>query len=397
MKKFFNYAFAFMAAVALTATMASCSDDDNSTASTDTTSAEEEYQTTIIETYVNNVVIPTYKSLKEYALALAEDCEDLSTQAKVDQACADWKKARLYWELSEAFLFGAAADYNIDPHIDSWPLDLAQLDAVLEAGDIADRVEAGTAGYGLLGFHAVEYVIFTHGDEDTDNLTNRERDYTTISDEEAEYAAVVAEDMALQCLRLYGAWAGEECLTDDELEMLEEAELDLSINYGERMCYAGLAGNSKYKTRIAAFEEILIGAQDIADEVGNSKIAEPFESHEWSDVESPHSYNSITDFADNIRSVRNAYYGTLTGSVSSNSVSAYVATLDADLDAELREAIEDCIDAIENTSTGMAAYSPFRYYIENPTDASDEVYEAAIEACNNIVDIIDEVVELINN
>jgi len=38
------------------------------------------------------------------------------TQAALDQACADWKTARANWENSEAFLFGAADVYSIDPH-----------------------------------------------------------------------------------------------------------------------------------------------------------------------------------------------------------------------------------------------------------------------------------------
>ena len=51
------------------------------------------------------------------------------TQAALDLACRDWKTARANWENSEAFLFGAADVYSIDPHTDTWPVaanDLAQ-------------------------------------------------------------------------------------------------------------------------------------------------------------------------------------------------------------------------------------------------------------------------------
>ncbi len=377
-----------MAAVALTAGFASCSSDDDDDNSADVTAVEAS-QTALIEQYVNDVVIPTYKSLADAAIALAEDCQDLSSQAKVAQACEDWIEARKYWELSEAFLFGAAADYNIDPHIDSWPLDLAQLDVVLAAGDIADRVDAGTAGYGLLGFHAVEYVIFKNGE--TGDASDRVRDYTTISEAEAEFAAVVAEDMRDQCIRLEAAWAGLENVTDEKQEILEEAELEPSLNYGELLINAGLAGNTKYKTREAAIEEILVGASDIANEVGNTKISDPMDSHLWSDVESPHSWNSVTDFADNIRSVRNAYYGTLNGTRSSVSVSAFVATLDSSLDSKIQTAIADAIAAIEAMPT------PFRNYIFETTDEADKaLINAAVDACNDLVDLLEEAVEVIN-
>ena len=51
------------------------------------------------------------------------------TQAALDQACANWTVARANWENTEAFLFGAADVYSIDPHTDTWPV---------AANDLAD-------------------------------------------------------------------------------------------------------------------------------------------------------------------------------------------------------------------------------------------------------------------
>lgn len=312
MKKCFNYVMMFMTVMLSSAMFTSCSENDDPVV--EENNGLDITQQAIIKNYVNTVVIPTYRSLADAAVLLAEDCEDLSSQAKVDKACTDWKAARKYWELSEAFLFGAASDYNIDPHIDSWPLDLGQLDDVLKAGDIAARIDAGTAGYGLLGFHAVEYVIFKDGA--TGDISNRNRDYNTISSEEANFAAIVAADMRDQCIRLEAAWAGINNLTSTKKALLSEAELEPSLNYGDLLSNAGMEGNAKYKTQAAAFEEILVGASDIANEVGNTKISDPMDSHQWSDVESPHSWNSVTDFVDNLRSVRNAYYCSLDGNCS---------------------------------------------------------------------------------
>lgn len=326
-----------------------------------------EKQKVILSEYINKVVVPTYKSLADAAGKLADDCKDLSTQAAVNKACNDWIEARKYWELSEAFLFGAAADYNIDPHIDSWPLDLAQLDEVLKAGNIEDRIEAGTAGYGLLGFHAVEYVIFKEGS--TGDASNRNRDYTTISKAEATFAKVVAADMSEQCERLEEAWSGL---------------------YGETLINAGLAGNAKYKTQTAAFEEILVGASDIANEVGNTKISDPLSSHQWSDVESPHSWNSVSDFIDNIRSVRNAYYCSLDGSISANSISAHIASLNATADQNVKNAINNAIKKLENLPR------PFRNYIGETSGANYLTIQAAIDACNDLVDALDAAQEELN-
>lgn len=41
------------------------------------------------------------------------------TQESLDAACKQWKVARADWEKSEAFLFGAADVYSIDPHTDT--------------------------------------------------------------------------------------------------------------------------------------------------------------------------------------------------------------------------------------------------------------------------------------
>jgi len=386
-KKFLSYAMMAVAAISLSTGFTSCSDNNGGEPDDPTQTAEFKANEAILTDYVNKVVIPTYKSLADASILLAEDCQDLSSQEKVNKACEDWLAARRYWELSEAFLFGAAADYNIDPHIDSWPLDLGQLDEVLRAGNIEDRIEAGTAGYGLLGFHAVEYVIFKEGS--TGDKSDRHRDYTTITAAEANFAAAVAEDMRNQCVRLEAAWAGLENVSSAKQQMLADAELEPTINYGERMIAAGQAGNTKYKTQIAAFEEIFIGASDIANEVGNTKISDPMDSHQWSDVESPHSWNSVADFVDNIRSVRNAYYGTLDGTVSTTSLSAYMAKVDKNADQKVRNCIETAIQKLQAMPT------PFRNYINETSGANYEAIMAAVEACNNLVDAIDDAQEII--
>lgn len=386
MKKVFKYVFMAVTAIFVSVNMTSCDDDDdnNSSDAVDTT------QQAIISNYVNEIVIPTYRSLADRAIALAEDCEDLTTQANVDKACTDWVEARKYWERSEAFLFGAAADYNIDPHIDSWPLDLAQLAEVLAAGNIEDRIDAGTAGYGLLGFHAIEYVLFLEGSKG--DASKRNQPVANITKAMADFAEAVADDMRDQCVLLEAAWAGTDKITAAKRSILEDAELNPSFNYGELLINAGLAGNTKYKTQAAAFEEIIVGASDIANEVGNTKISDPMNSHQWSDVESPHSWNSVTDFVDNIVSVRNAYLGTLDGTRASASISAHVASKNSTIDKDVQSKIAAAIAALE------ALPRPFRNYIYANTDAASKaLIQTAVDACNDLVDALDAAQEAVND
>lgn len=343
-------------------------------------------KTAIITQYVNAVVVPTYKSLADEANNLAALCEQLRqdpTQSKVNECCQTWIKARKYWELSEAFLYGAAADYNIDPHIDSWPLQKSQLDNILANSALItalDEEGAGadafaTLGYGLLGFHAVEYVLFRDG---------AARNVNDISEAELIYNAAVAQDLANQTVRLEASWAGMDNITSAKQKQLEEFELEPSFNYGENMKNAGMTGNTLYKTQLAAMEQILTGASDISDEVGNTKITDPVNSGNVLDVESWYSWNSIADFTDNIRSVRNAYYGSLDGSVNNNSMAAYVNKIDATLDNNVRTAIDNALNEV----SGMPA--PFRNHL------SKSETQKAVDACNALLDALDAAIEGLN-
>ena len=68
--------------------------------------------------------------------------------------------ARANYEKSEAFLMGAAADFSIDPHIDSWPLDLDQLWTLLSSPNMVNKLDGEDGpeyantnlGQNLLGF-----------------------------------------------------------------------------------------------------------------------------------------------------------------------------------------------------------------------------------------------------
>ena len=89
------------------------------------TSKDDELQL-VNEQFVYDVVLPTYTTLADKSLSLYDAVTALQssrTDANVGTACSLWKDARQYWEWSEAFLFGAASKYSIDPHIDTWPLD----------------------------------------------------------------------------------------------------------------------------------------------------------------------------------------------------------------------------------------------------------------------------------
>lgn len=341
-----RFLFAGLAAMSL----AACSDSDDSVVDNDDMSAKEQGLSLAVNDYVDNTVLPTYSDMADAAIRLYDRCETIRehfdagtlTEADIKAAGDEWKKSRKAWELSEAFLFGPATNHNIDPHIDSWPLDKAAMD------DLLERIRQGKSwsidnngGYGLLGFHSIEYMLFELS-EDENNSKNHSTSYTS---EELDYLLAVAEDLRNQTVCLEACWAGTDNLSAAKQTILAEAELDYGENYGEEMKNARKAG-SRFKTFQAAAEEIVSGCINIADEVGNTKIGRPHLGSSDEDknyIESPYSLNSIEDFVDNIISIRNSYMGVNDNNVS---LSAYVKAKNPALDTKVREAINNAISAI---------------------------------------------------
>lgn len=346
LKKLLNITLAATFMIGFTA----CSDDDDNNGSGKEMSQKEKTFKAAIVPYVDNTIVPTYKGMADNAILMSDACNAIAeafdngtlTSEHVKAAGNYWNLCRDYWEKSEAFLYGAAADYNIDPHIDSWPLDKNAMEELLVdlRGGKSWTID-NNAGYGLLGFHAVEYMLFELSEDGNTSLPHN----TNYTKEELIYLCTVAEDLRNQCIRLEASWAGIENVSTEKQEILAEAELEPSINYGWSMKNAG-EGGSLYKTYQEAAEDLVQGCIDIADEVGNTKIGRPANGSSEEDknyIESPYSLNSINDFVGNIISIRNAYCGSNAGDAS---ISDYIKSVDAALDAKVKSQLENCITLI---------------------------------------------------
>lgn len=387
MKKIFKFAMYFIAGALMSTSMVACSDDDEPEVEQATSEKEVALKNALIP-YVDNTVVPTYKNMADHAVALSKICDEMLsafeagnlTSALVEKAGNEWKASRKYWEQSEAFLFGAAGDYNIDPHIDSWPLDKNAMD------DLLELIRSGhdwnidnNAGYGLLGFHALEYMLFELSEDGEKSLTHN----TNYTKEELIYTAKVAEDLRNQCVRLEAAWAGMENVTEEKAGFLTDAELEPTINYGESMKNAG-QGGSLYKTYQDAAEEVLQGCMDICDEVGALKIGKPANGSSDEDknyIESPYSLNSITDFQDNIISIKNSYRGSKEGDAS---ISDYVKSKDAKLDADVIAKIDAAIATIAKIPEPFAKH------------ATEPEADAAIASLEELMGALEEVTSLLS-
>lgn len=378
MKKIFKFPLYMALGAMAVFNFAACNDDDPEVG-TQTTEKDKAFEA-ITAQFVNGTVIPTYEALADHTEDLVEKLAALKaekTDAKVQAAADIFLEARAQWELSEAFLFGAAADFGIDPHIDTWPLDLSSLMDELSnkkhieamAAEDGDVWAGAKLGQDLLGFHGIEYILFKEG---------KPKPAAEITDDELIYSVAVAGDLRNNCYRLQASWAGEDATPAERYaKVTEELEQPVTIgnySYGENMMKAGEAG-STYNTPTAAAQAIIDGCKTIADEVGSQKIGAAHTGADKNYIESPYSYNSITDFYDNIRSIENAYMGGIEGKRGS-SLHDYLASVNASLDKQVTDAISNALAKIK------AMKAPF---VLNYTDAS---CQDAMEACKALDDIL---------
>lgn len=235
------------------------------------------------------------------------------TQAALDQACADWKTARADWEKSEAFLFGAADVYSIDPHTDTWPVAANDLAQVLRDENAMGNLDnfIKTANSGILGYHGLEYVLFREG---------QPRKIEQITNLEYKYICAVAKDLYNATATLEAAWDSRESNAERKQIAKDYVATHLAIddNGNQEGTLAGFQnfgkafktpGTGDWASALEATLEIISGCQDIIGEVGDSKIGLPYTGEDANYIESPYAYNSITDFYDNIVSCKNALYG----------------------------------------------------------------------------------------
>ena len=374
----------------LTISLSSCEKSSNDTVTTDKEAALQQ----TVAPYVNNTVVATYSAMADAGLTLLEQTQQIlaKVEAQKDysqlmaEAGASWRLMRKHWEQSEAFLFGPASAHNIDPHIDSWPLDFNAMNSLLNDPVRMARIEEEGGAYvgdllgdGLKGFHAAEYLLFESVETEGRAIGTGKTHAANLTHAEAVYLLGIVEDLVQQSILLEYCWRGD--VSEEKMQVLEDGEVDVfEDNYGHQMMNAGKPG-SIYVSYQEVAEEIISGAVDIAGEVANLKLGNPYISNtpEQRDyIESPYSCTSTIDFADNIRSIQHAYCGAKEGDAS---ISDYVRKQDASLDKKVRQAIDDAIaatDAIED--------------FENNAQG-DEKVKAAIDKVAELEEVLDKEVK----
>ena len=337
-------------------------------ASSALSSEQEAYLYKVLENIVDNVIVPTYTSLADNTEALEKTLNGLTvntiTQAQINTACEEFKAARQYWERSEAFLMGAASDFDIDPTIDSWPLNRTLLLNYFNSGMNDEMLEDAS----ILGFHALEFILFRDGKPRKVAEFQGKDTYKSFENitgaQELTYAQTICTLLKNRTFQLQVAWDGG--ANASRLAVVKAAGLKYTtangLSFGDNLKKAGVSGGkSNFATLKAAVAQVLSNDEGscvgISNEVGTAKIANPFANGDVSYVESPYSYNSIPDFRDNIRSIRNIWLGSTDKTANTYSFHSFFASVNkADINSSIENGYVNAITAISNMPSAFVKY-----------------------------------------
>ncbi len=269
-----------------------------------------------------------------------------------------WRDARVPWEQSEAFLFGPVDTDEHDPFLDTWPLNVTDLEAIIASSADIAAVELADD---VQGFHALEYLLFQDMNGNTDPaaivaaLHNDER--------RRAYLRRVVMEFARHTQELRDSW-----------------DPDMG-NFVAELAMAG-HGSMTYDSERAAMQTLLEAMIGIAAELHDAKLGAPSPAEE----ESRYSNNSRIDFLNNVRSINNVYEGRFDQlDRTSMGVTDFVASQNPALDAEVRMAIRDAKAAI------IAIPEPFGQSITAHPDAVANAIQAAMALETKLGEVLEAV------
>ena len=366
---------------------------------------------TASEKYIENVVYATYGSLATAGNNLYQDLLAMKqggigklSQAAIDKACADFLSARSYWEASEAFLYGAATDFSIDPHIDSWPLDPTRLaNNLRNTATVADLDKEGAGaidevGASALGFHGIEFILFRDGanrkvaDFKAEETAPEFVGTGVTGEQEIIFATAVAEDLRNHLYQLNVSWNPK--APQAQKDVVEELEMNCTVNgtdrtYGENFLAASAAGSTYASWQEVAKTVLDAGCANIANEVFSTKMGQAYSGEDESYIESPYSKKSFADFKDNILSIQYSLYGSYgANTAAEDSFQTFLTANHPGQAAKLSSALAGALKALDACLASGVAFvdNPSAAYVGTAIDAISVLNDALEEAAAAIAD-----------
>lgn len=307
----------------------------------------------VINDISNNINASTYLQLKTNTADLYTACLVFSSNSTEQNLniCRDfWKAARSTWEQSEGFIYGPVATENIDPRIDTWPVNFVDLNAQIYGANEFTDSYVNNLEDALKGFHPIEFLLWGQ---------NGTKTYNQFTHREKEYLVALTKNLEALTSDLYNQW--NTSVTDSYIHHFKNPS----------------ALNPYYSNKKSVIQEVVNAMIGICDEVASSKIGEPFINADPSLEESPYAQNSMTDFRNNIKSVQNVYLGKFNSD--GIGLEDLVRKYNLSLDNTIKAKINTSITALNNIT------DPFgTAIISQPTQVQNAI--TAIEDLKNTLE-----------
>ncbi|HEY5220130.1 MAG TPA: imelysin family protein [Gemmatimonadaceae bacterium] len=273
-----------------------------------------------ISQIVSQIYLPTLDSIFVRAARLDTAIVALvgaPSSVTLQTAQDAWRATRVEYERNEGFAFGPLVTGGYDPAMDTWPVDVAGIDALLASGAPLDRASIDVLDGTLKGFHGLEYILFgLNGGTTPDALTPRDLAYLTGA----------GASLANEAAGLHSAWATS------------------GGNYAAQLLHSGTS-QSVYVSTAAALQEIVGGIIDPVDEVASSKIGLPLQTGSSEYEESRFSDHTIIDLHNNINGAYRVYLGGDSGTVGSG-ISSLIAAQNPAVDRTVRQQFDAALSAL---------------------------------------------------
>ncbi len=287
----------------------------------------------VIADFVTHVGAPDYNDL--YANAIIFQNAETTFYANpndndLNTMRTAWKAMRAAYESAEGFLIGPIATADLDPDIDTWPVEKNELDSILNSSTTLDAnyINSPSLQASLKGFHPIEYLIFGT------SVTSTAASFTVTTStptgpRKKEYLHALTTNMVGVVTEIRNSYV-----------------VGSSNDYATILNTAG--ANSTYPTHKAALLDLVNAMGGICEEVGGSandgKINSVYLTQDSTLQESFFSNNSWADFTNNISGIKNVYLSTYKGSSNGHSMHDLVAAKNLSLDNTIQSKLNAAIN-----------------------------------------------------
>lgn len=267
----------------------------------------------VIADEVTSVFLPNIDSLAARGARLNADLDALAaapSAATLATAQADWKLTRASYEFGEAFSFGPIETDGIDPAVDTWPVDIAGIDAIIGGTDSLSVAYIDALPVTLKGFHAVELVLF--------GAPGASTTAASLTPRGLEYLVVAGQDLSNELTSLQTAWS------------------TTGGNFASQVLDAGQS-SSAYSSTSAVMQDIVTQMATQPAQV-IYKLQQPLTTDSSIYEESRYSDNTLGDIENNIAGTAAMYFGSRTFGANTG-LGSIVRANDPTLDATVRAQI----------------------------------------------------------